>query len=95
MHVSTQPAPGIGLVYFGAAGKLSCLRKHVERNRALKGGPIGEPSVQGGDADTGAPRDVVEGCIGALFDEHLACGGEELLAVATGVRAQPSLAICG
>jgi hypothetical protein len=53
-------------------------------------GAGGEAAVQGGDADPGAPRDLLQRRLQALLGEHLPGRGEDGVAVALGVAAQPS-----
>jgi hypothetical protein len=50
--------------------------------------------VEGAGADLGALGDVVEGCVDAVFEEHVAGGGDDPLVVAAGVgahRCTPSI----
>src|SRR5690606_1752426 len=78
----------------GGAVQLVVDQRHVVQGDLLdERVPVGEPPVEGGDADAGAPGDLLQRCVDALLEEDLSGRADDLLAVAAGVRPQPVRAL--
>ncbi len=92
VHVAREGGPGVGCLDLGAAGDLGGAGQDVECDGALEAGAVGEAAIKGGNADAGAAGNLVEGRVGAMLDEDVAGGGEELLTVAAGIGAETAAA---
>jgi hypothetical protein len=57
--------------------------------------PVWKAAIQGGNADTRPTRNLVEGRVRSELDKNVARGGQDVLAIALSVGAQPAPARCG
>lgn len=88
MHVAEQRAERVGFFGERGAGFGTDATEHIQRHGAHQRLAVGKAPIQRGDADAGAPSDLIERRVRALLDEHVARGGEEVFAVAARVGAQ-------
>jgi len=90
VHVTGERGEWVRFLGLGGLGFVSRSRQHVQSDRAQERGAVRKAAVQGGDADPGAAGDLVQRRVSALLDEDLAGSGEDVLAVAASVGAQPA-----